>query len=159
MMDFDYALVTDWPGHQPRQRYLPWINIAIRKPGSQKTIYPLGLVDSGAELTIVDREIGEELGFDFIKAKKGIVTGFGGGKVKYYFWKAEYEIDDKSGKKPIVYRDLVAFTEQAFPQTHPQQTAIFGMIGLFRNVKVTFDYPKNIHIERKSKGGRSFWHP
>ena len=67
-MDFDYALVTDWPNHQPRQRYLPWINIGIRKPENPKIIYPLGLVDSGAEVTMVDREIGEELGFNFKKS-------------------------------------------------------------------------------------------
>lgn len=145
-MDFDYALVTDWPGHQPRQRYLPWINIGIRKPGSSKTIYPLGLVDSGAELTIIEKEIGEELGFNFAKAEKATLTGFGGGKVPVLILEADYEIDDKRGKKPIVYRDLVGFTQQSFPQTHPQQTAIFGTIGLFRDVKVTFDYPKNIHI-------------
>jgi len=146
-MDFDYALVTDWPGHQTRQRYLPWINIGIRKIGSPKTLYPLGLVDSGAELTVMDKEIGEELGFNFSKAKRGNMTGFGGGKVEILILEAEYEIDDKSGKKPIVYRDLLAFTRTPFPQTHPQQTAIFGTIGLFRNVKVAFSYPKNIHIE------------
>ena len=145
-MDFNYALVTDWPHHQPRQRYLPWINIGLRKSGNPKTIYPLGLVDSGAELTIVDREIGEELGFNFAKAKKGEVIGFGGGKVEVLLLEAEYEIDDKKGKKPIIFRDLVAFTKRSFPQTHPQQTAIFGTIGLFRNVKVTFNYPKKIHI-------------
>ena len=147
-MDFDYTLVTDWPHHQPRQRYLPWINIGIRKPGNSKTIYPLGLVDSGAELTVIDKEIGDELGFNFAKARKGEMTGFGGAKVEVLILEAEYEIDDKRGDKPIIYRDLVAFTKRAFPQTHPQQTAIFGTIGLFRNVRVTFNYPKNIHIEK-----------
>ena len=83
-----------------------------------------------------------------MQKKKGIVTGFGGGKVEVLFLEAEYEIDDKSGKKSITYRDLVAFTKRSFVQTHPQQTAIFGTIGLFRNVKVTFNYPKNIHIEK-----------
>jgi hypothetical protein len=147
-MDFDYSIVTDWPGHQPRQRYLPWINIGFRKPVIPKTIYPLGLVDSGAELTIVDIEIGEELGFNFAKAKKSSLTGFGGGKIPVLILEAEYEINDNSGKKSIVYRDLVGFTKQAFSQTHPQQTAIFGTVGFFRNVQVTFNYPENIHIER-----------
>jgi|SRR3990167_3031922 len=147
-MDFDYAIVTDWPGHQPRQRYLPWINIGIRKPGNLTTIYPLGLVDSGAEVTMVDREIGEELGFNFKKAKKDTVTGFGGGKVSVLYLEAEYVIDDKSGKEPIIYRDFAGFTQYPFPQTHPQQTAIFGTIGLFKNVRVTFSFPRNIHIEK-----------
>lgn len=146
-MDFAYTLVTDWVKHKPRQRYLPWINIGIRKPGSPEIITPLGLVDSGAELTIIEREIGEELGFDFKKAQKGEITGFGGGKVEALIIDCEYVIDDNSGRKPIVYRDLVGFTKGQFPISHPQQTAIFGTIGLFRNTKVTFNYPKNMHIE------------
>ncbi len=83
----------------------------------------------------MDKEIGEELGFNFAKAKKGEVTGFSGAKVEVLLLEAEYEIDDKREKRPIIYRDLVAFTKRSFPQTHPQQTAIFGTIGLFRNVR------------------------
>ncbi|MBI2326929.1 hypothetical protein HYU92_01275 [Candidatus Curtissbacteria bacterium] len=147
-MDFDYALVTDWPRHKPRQRYLPWINIGIRKIGKEKTIWPLGLVDSGADLTIVDREIGDELGFDFKKARKNFITGFGGAKVEVLLTEAEYVIDDNKGKRPIIYRDLIGFTKGQFPLSHPQQTAIFGTIGLFRNVHVEFDFPRNIHIEK-----------
>ncbi|MDP2632301.1 MAG: hypothetical protein Q8P25_01100 [Candidatus Curtissbacteria bacterium] len=147
-MDFDYTLVTDWPNHKTRQRYLPWINIGIRKPVSNETIYPLGLVDSGAEVTMVSREIGEELGFNFKKAIKDTVMGFGGGVVPVLYLEAEFIIDDDHGKKPIIYKDLVGFTERAFPQTHPQQTAIFGTVGLFRNVAVAFNYPNNIHLEK-----------
>lgn len=146
-MDFDYALVTDWPKHKPRQRYLPWINIGIRKPDSKHTVWPLGLVDSGADLTIVDKEIGDELGFNFKKAKKDFVTGFGGAKVEVLIVVGEFVIDDKSGKKPIIYQDLIAFTKTKFPPSHPQKTAIFGTIGLFRKVQVTFTFPTNIHIE------------
>ncbi len=147
-MDFDYALVTDWPKHKPRQRYLPWINIGIKKPNAKETIWPLGLVDSGAEITVIDREIGEELGFNFKKATKSLLTGFGGGKVEVLILEAEFIIDDNKSKSPIIYKDLVGFTKNQFSLSHPQQTAIFGTIGLFRNVQVTFDYPRNIHIER-----------
>lgn len=146
-MDFDYALVTDWPKHKPRQRYLPWINIGIRKLGGKDTIWPLGLIDSGADLTIVDKEIGDELGFNFKKAQRDTVTGFGGAKVEVLVVEGEFIIDDKSGKGPIVYRDFMAFTKTSFPVSHPQKTAIFGTIGLFRNVQVTFTYPSNINIE------------
>ncbi|MDO8487242.1 MAG: hypothetical protein Q7S45_03040 [Candidatus Curtissbacteria bacterium] len=147
-MDFSYTIVTDWPNHQVRQRYLPWINIGIKKPGKEDTIWPLGLVDSGAEITILDREIGEELGFNFKKAARDIITGFGGGKVEVFLLQAEFVIDDNSGKEPIIYKDLLGFTKGQFPQTHPQQTAIFGTIGLFRNAQVNFRYPTNIHIEQ-----------
>jgi len=147
-MDFDYAIVTDWPKHKPRQRYLPWINIGIRNPGKKNTVWPLGLVDSGADITIIDKEIGEELGFNFKKAGKDFVTGFGGGKVDVFIVEGEFIIDNGNDKPPIVYRDLIGFTQREFPKTHPQQTAIFGTIGLFRNVEILFRYPSNIHIER-----------
>lgn len=147
-MDFDYATVIDWPKHKPRNRILPWINIGIRKPNTDETIWPLGLVDSGADITIADREIGEELGFNFTKAHKDTITGFGGAKVEVLILEAKFVIDNNKGKTPIIYKDFLGFTKGQFPQSHPQQTAIFGTIGLFRNVQVTFDYPRNIHIER-----------
>ena len=147
-MDFPYTLVTDWPKHQARQRYLPWINIGVRKPSTSKTLWPLGLVDSGAELTVVDQEIGKEVGLNFKKALKGTITGFGGAKVQVLMVEVEFVIDDAKTKTPIVYQDFAAFTISSFPVSHPQQTAIFGTVGLFRKViKVSFEYPKRICIE------------
>ncbi len=105
-------------------------------------------MDSGAELTIIDREIGAELGFNFKKAVKETVKGFGGGSVEVLILQAEFIIDDNKGKKSIVYKDYLGFTKGQFPQSHPQQTAIFGTIGLFRNAQVNFRYPTNIHIEQ-----------
>lgn len=147
-MDFPYTTVVDWPKHKTRTRILPWINIGIRKPGGKAAVWPLGLVDSGADITVVDKEIADELGFSFKKAIKETIRGFGGGTVNVYVVEAEYEINDNSGKTPIIYRDLIAFTQTTFPQSHPQQTAIFGTIGLFRQVKVVFDFPNKIHIEK-----------
>lgn len=148
-MDFPYTTVVDWPKHKARTRILPWINIGIRKPNTLDTVWPLGLVDSGADITIADKEIAEELGFNLKKAVRDTVVGFGGGTATVFIVEAEYEINDQSGRSPIVYRDLIAFTQTPFPQSHPQKTAIFGTVGLFRQVKVAFDYPKNIHIEKK----------
>jgi len=98
-MDFDYATVIDWPKHKARTRILPWINIGIRIPNNtDETVWPLGLVDSGTDITIVDREIGEELGFNFQKAQKDTTTGFGGAKVEVLIMEAECVIDDNKGK-------------------------------------------------------------
>ena len=147
-MDFPYTLVTDWPKHQARQRYLPWINIGIRKPGVNRTVWPLGLIDSGAELTVIDHEIGKELGLDFRKAIKNTITGFGGAKVQVLILEVEFVIEDGNEKDPIVYQDFAGFTTKSFPVSHPQQTAIFGTVGLFRKVnRVSFEYPKRIRIE------------
>lgn len=147
-MDFPYTLVTDWPKHQTRQRYLPWINIGVRKPSSTKAIWPLGLVDSGAELTVIDHEVAEELGLNFKKALKDTITGFGGAKVPVLIVEVEFILDDGKGKDPIIYQDFAAFTKNPFPTSHPHQTAIFGTMGLFRKVnKVSFEYPKRIRIE------------
>jgi len=57
--------------------------------------------------------------------------------------------EDGSKNKPITYSDFVAFTYQKFPASMPQQTAILGTIGFFKQVDVTFQYPKRILVRPK----------
>lgn len=142
-MKFPYIKVTDFPRHQKRERWLPWMRVGISNPkGDSETLYPLGLVDSGSDITIVDHEIGEKLGFDIKKGKKDKVYGVGGGSIEIYFHEAILRIHDGSKEKPIIYEDWVAFTYKKFPRSMPQQTAIFGTLGFFRHLEVTFQYPK-----------------
>lgn len=149
-MEFPYIKVLDFPKHQKRERILPWIRFGIFNPKEKsKLLYPIGLVDSGSDITIIDYEFGEALGFNIKKGIKSKVYGVGGGYIDVYFHKTGLSIDDGKGGKPIVYSDLVAFTYKKFPATMPQQTAILGTMGFFRHLEVTFRYPKNIFIEAK----------
>jgi len=68
-MEFPYLKVVDFPKHQKRERFLPWIRFGIFNPKNKsKILYPVGLVDSGSDITIIDHEFAKELG---IEIKKG----------------------------------------------------------------------------------------
>lgn len=150
-MKFPYIKVVDFPKHQPRERVLPWLRIGIFNPKDEtNVIYPLGLVDSGSSVTIIDYEIGEALGFNIKKVKKGFkgkVYGVGGGCIDVYFHKVGFSIHDGSKRKPIVYEDFAVFTYKKFPLSMPQQTAIFGLRGFFNHLEVTFRHPEFIEVK------------
>lgn len=82
---------------------------------------------------------------------KSEVYGIGGGKIDVYFHAVGFYLHDGSKDKPITYQDVAAFTYRDFPATMPQQTAILGTLGFFRNVDVMLYYPKHIVIEEKQK--------
>lgn len=151
-MKFPYTKVIDFPKHQKRERILPWIRFGIFNPKNESDsniLYPLSLVDSGSDITIIDHEFGEELGFEIKRGVKDRVYGVGGGHIDIWFHKIGLLIHDGSREKPIIYNDFAAFTYKKFPTTMPQQTAILGKVGFFRQLDVTLRYPKNIFIEPK----------
>ena len=151
-MKLDYIKVLDFPKHQKRERILPWIRFGIFNPKDQsQMLYPLGLVDSGSDITFINHEFGRKLGFDIKKGIRSEVYGVGGGKIDVYFHAVGFSIHDGSKEEPIIYQDMAAFTYTDFPSTMPQQTAILGTIGFFRNVDVMFYYPKHIVVEEKQK--------
>lgn len=64
-MKFDYIKVLDFPKHQKRERILPWVRFGIFNPKDQsQKLYPLGLIDSGSDITFINHEFGKQLGFD-----------------------------------------------------------------------------------------------
>lgn len=149
-MEFPYFKVIDFPKHQKKERILPWIRFGIFNPKDKSSIlYPVGLVDSGSDVTIIDYEFAQELGIEIKKGKKSKIFGVGGGKIEAWFHEIGFLIQDNNNNKPIVYKDLAGFVYERFPLTMPQQTAILGTIGFFRQLKVAFDYPKSIFIEPK----------
>jgi len=149
-MDFPYIKVIDFPKHQKRERILPWIRFGIFNPKDRSDIlYPIGLIDSGSDVTIIDHELGERLGFDIKEGKRGKVYGVGGGFINVYFHKIGFFLHQRSNKESVVYEDFSAFTYERFPLTMPQQTAILGTIGFFRHVDVTLKYPESISIKAK----------
>lgn len=148
-MEFPYAKVFDFPKHQKRERWLPWIKIGVfNSQNPANIIYPLGLVDSGSDLTIIDREVGENLGYEIEKGSKVKIEGLGGGSITGFVHKVGYLIQNRINPKDIIkYFDVVAFTKNVFPRSYPQQTAIFGTIGFFKHLMVTFMYHQKIIIE------------
>lgn len=148
-MEFPYTKVLDFPKHQKRERLLPWIRVGIYNPKDRaRIIYTLGLVDSGADISIIDREIGEELGFKIEKGSKQEIIGVGGGVTHGFLHEVGYRLENPDDFKNVVqYVDYAIFTKNTFSTSMPQQTAIYGTIGFFRHLMVTFYYPKQIIIE------------
>ena len=151
-MEFPYCKVLDFPKHQKRARMLPWIRIGIFNPNiPSKVIYPMGLIDSGADISIIDREFGEELGYVITKGSPETLIGMGGGKTDGYIHELGYLIENPDKPRDIIkYKDYVVFTKNNFPATMPQQTAIFGTIGFFRHLIVTFMYPSGIQVQTRT---------
>lgn len=148
-MMFPYTEVEEYVCFKTFKRILPWIPISIFNPNNPKfTITPLGLADSGSDITIVDYEIGVCLGYNLKKGRQDIIRGVGGGKLEGYFHEAGFMINDPRKKeKLITYVDDVFFAEKPFPDTVPQQTAIYGTQGFFKHTIVTFDFPSSINIQ------------
>jgi len=151
-MEFPYCKVIDFPKHQKRTRLLPWIRIGIFNPNNpSKVIYPMGLIDSGADISIVDREIGDELGYCIEKGRPETLMGMGGGKTDGFVHELGYLIENPDNPEDnIKYKDYVVFTKNNFPVTMPQQTAIYGTIGFFRHLMITFLYPSGIQVQTLS---------
>ncbi len=148
-MDFSYIKVLDFPLHQKRERFLPWIRFGVYNPKSpNQTIYPLGLVDSGSDITFITHEIGEQLDYNISKGIKDKVLGVGGGSIDIYYHKVGIILEDKKSKEIYNFTDMIAFTYKNFPSTMPQQTAILGTIGFFRHLNICFKFPLQISISQ-----------
>lgn len=146
-MEFPYIKVLDFPRHQKRNRFLPWIRFGLYLPAKKsKVVFPLGLIDSGSDITIVDHEFAQTLGIEVKKGRQAEVIGVGGGRMSIYGHRLGIEIHNGSDEKPLTYTDLVWFTFGSFPSCMPQQTAILGTSGFFDKLRVTFTYPFSINI-------------
>lgn len=119
----------------------PVIPILMRY-GTRELQYE-ALVDSGADVSLFDWEIGADLG---INIKRGIsyeILGVGGGIVTYYFHFVSLAVDG------ILYRTKVGFTGNPTGQATPY--GIVGQKGLFDKFIVGFDFLKREITLRERK--------
>lgn len=150
-MNFPYFLVTYWDkNHVKSESTVPWIRFGLYNPNNPtKIVYPLGLVDSGSEVTFISHELGKELNFDIRNTKiKGTADGVGGGSIEIFYHKASLVLE--KGKEKYEFTDLIGFSYSDFPTSMPQQTAILGTMGFFNHLNVSFKYPKVITIDQNS---------
>ncbi|OGY26711.1 MAG: hypothetical protein A2Z11_04310 [Candidatus Woykebacteria bacterium RBG_16_43_9] len=149
-MNFEYVQVTDWYKHQPRKRApVPWLRVGFFRPNNaENIIYGMALADTGADINLITRSIGDNLGYNIRKGESDNITGFGGGNSKGYHHQMGYIIEDPHKKEePITYVGNVVIMEKDFPVSVPQQTAILGTYGFFNHVKATFEFPKVFSIQ------------
>lgn len=124
----------------PSERLLPWLPIELSiNQNFSKSITPIGLVDSDADISIVNGEIGKALGFDIKSGTLTTIHGVGGGKTKGYIHEVWHKIRGRyKDEKPIIFQGKLVFIEDEFPHTSPQQTAIWGRLDVFLNSCVSF---------------------
>lgn len=112
------------------------------KNGTLEIMYEV-LVDSGADMCIVDAEIGELIGIDIAVGKKGQFSGVTGKSETYYCHMVEIEV----GEWP--YKAEIAFAENLSKSGY----GVVGQRGFFEFFKVTFDYSiSEIDIRQNNKG-------
>jgi len=147
-MIIPYSEIETYVGFKIIRRLLPWIAVTLCNPKNPSiSVSPLGLIDSGSDVTMVDREIGTYLDYKIESGRRDIISGVGGGKTDGYFHEAGFIIyDPRRKEKPIKYLDDVFFAKEPFPKTNPQQTAIFGTLGFFKHTIVTFSFPEHIEV-------------
>lgn len=92
------------------------------------------LVDSGADLSLFDWEIGEDLGIDIMGGAPVEVLGVGGGISVFYFHSVFLTIGNTS------YKTKIGFTGSPAGQVTPY--GIVGQKGLFDKFIVGFDLLK-----------------
>lgn len=110
----------------------PVIPIFMRH-GVRKLQYE-ALVDSGADVSLFDWEIGDDLGINIRKGMPYQVLGVGGGIITYYFHAVSLVIGG------ISYKTRVGFTGNPTGQVTPY--GIVGQKGLFDKFIVGFDLLK-----------------
>lgn len=150
-MNFPYVLATRWdPNHIRNESIVPWIRFGIYNISDPSNIvYPLGLIDSGSEISFVTHEFGEQLNIDIKKTKnKGTVNGVGGGAIEVFYHKIGLILEKDEEK--FNFEDFVGFAYRDFPTSMPQLTAILGTVGFFNHLNVSFKYPKQISIDQNS---------
>ena len=100
-----------------------------------KTIPVKGIIDTGADYTLMNKQIAEQLGIAWDTGRKSPTMGITGTAVVAYIHDVEIEIIRlKNSKRKIP----VAFIDSA------NVGILLGQIGFFDNFLVRFDYPKKI---------------
>lgn len=150
-MNLPYVQATTWDhNHVKRESVFPWIRFGIYNPTNPTNIvYPLGLIDSGSEITFITHEFGKQLGYNIKDTKmKGHVDGVGGGSIEVFYHKVGLILDD--GKEKFEFVDYIGFSYSDFPTSMPQQTAILGTVGFFNHLNLSLKYPTLITIDQNS---------
>jgi Aspartyl protease len=85
------------------------------------------LVDSGADITILDAELAEDLGLTLEDGAHAVIRGATGHDQDVYFHQVQLTVG------PISYGARVAFTRRAEPY------GLAGQLGLFDQFHISFD--------------------
>lgn len=121
MASFPY---TTTPNSNPR----PIVKVQVSSLDGEYVRYPYMLVDSGADITVINIELEELLGVDLKNCKVSEITGVGGAKLKAYQTRLHIRLQDNSTISDVVFAEL---TEKGY--------GMLGQKGFFEFYKITFN--------------------
>lgn len=107
---------------------------------NQKVTYEV-LVDSGADFSVFDAEIGDLVGLDISSGKRGVVSGIAGQSSSYFMHKIQISVGGWEFETNVAFMSQVGQT---------LNYGVVGQIGLFENFVVTFDLSRR-EIELKPR--------
>jgi len=120
------------------EKQSPMIPISLEYENSTKeNIY--ALLDSGADISLFRRDLGEELKIPFDSLDEEIISGIGNGLVIY-----KQDIKLKIGKRR---RETVLKITAAFAKDRDFKLNIIGRKDVFNKMNITFARDKEIVIE------------
>ena len=122
VLPYTRVKITDGFGHRP---YLDVILVL-----GTRSVSTRGLLDTGADTTLVNKAFGKHLGVDFKKCRNSYATGIDG--VTQKTWVAEIVLE------VVNLADSVRQTEVHFIES-PTVGVLLGHHGFFQNFSVKFD--------------------
>lgn len=120
-MEFKYTKVKN---SNPR----PILKVEMTSLEGSFIEYPYMLVDSGADITVINMELTPLLGVDLKKCAVSEITGVGGSKLKAYQTRLRIKIKDRITTSDIVFAKL---TEKGY--------GMLGQKGFFEFYTVVFN--------------------
>jgi hypothetical protein len=139
-MKYEYGLLYP-PDEQGRYRKRPIIEVELRGPNG--TFRELALVDSGADRSLVHREIADVLGLDYRKGKRRQVIGVSG---ITDVWYAEMAMRFQHSRSELMIPVGIIDT--------PYVGVLLGQEGFFDLHRITFARAHNMFAitqQRKSE--------
>lgn len=103
--------------------------ITVRLTHKSKSIPMLGLLDSGADKTLINRDLGEQLGIDFNKCQKANMTGISGKSQPTWDTTIKLEVKEFPG---VEFQANVCFIDSTFVGL------LLGHVGFFEFFDVKF---------------------
>lgn len=134
-MKFPYLKIPLFAIPERQFIFKPVIPLKLgNKQNPSKTVSLHGLIDSGADATILSAEYGEAIGLEVKKGKTGKFSGIGEGRITVYFHEVILEVILNVGGYQWVAEVGFTYNEGV--------VAILGQVGFFEKFRVAFDYPK-----------------
>lgn len=142
----DFPFLSLGPGCIPK----PILPIIVKNPHNNTHLETLGLIDTGADSTIIPKHMAEFLGHN---TEKGLMheCQTGGGAASYYEHTFTIDIVAIDQKAMVDYDNVVmTISEKCFGVLPELKIVLLGVNDFLSQYVLTINYPKEIFSLRQS---------